>query len=72
MAEKLRLEENDLIADQYTRLQNTRSGYRWRTIPLWNSMSVELRAELSYPRFKRELKKWILKARPPNEELEED
>ena len=37
MAEKLSMEDDDLIAPQYTRLQNTRSGYRWRTIPLWNS-----------------------------------
>ena len=64
MMEKLNVQDDISISPQFTRLQNTRMGFRWRTIPLWNSMNLELRTEKSYPRFKKNLKNWILKNRP--------
>ena len=63
---KIKIENDEKISTSFARLKNTESGFRWRTIPKWNSLSLELRKENSYPRFKRNLKKWILKQRPPN------
>ena len=64
--DKIKLENDNELSTNIPRLQNTASGFRWRTVTLWNGMSSELRSELSYPRFKRNLKKWIIKRRPPN------
>ena len=63
---KINVTNDDKLSTTIPRLQNTESGFRWRTVTWWNEMSQELRRELSYPRFKNKLKKWILKCRPPN------
>ena len=62
---KIEIDNENKLSTSHPRLQNTDSGFRWRTVSLWNELSPELRAELSYPRFKKQLKTWILKSRPP-------
>ena len=62
---KIKIEKDNRLSTSTPRIQNTESGFRWRTVISWNEMSPELRQELSYPRFKRNLRKWILKCRPP-------
>ena len=66
LAEKFSRIEDDKIATEKPRLKNTEKGFRWRSVSLWNSMIPSLRQEKSYPRFKNQLRKWILKQRPPN------
>ena len=59
--EKIKMEEEEKISTLEPRLQNTENGFRWRSTFLWNSMSLELRQEKYYPRFKKLLKLWIMK-----------
>ena len=65
LATKLTLHPDNTITTSTPRLQNTSMGLRWRYCTNWNSMTPELRKNISLPRFKTNLKRWILDARNP-------
>ena len=68
LREKFQLNTDNTINTPIPRLMNTEKGYRWRVISQWNNMDTELRGELSFPRFKKSLKRWIMSRRPPKED----
>ena len=65
LSEKINVGDDEKISTSEPRLQNTENGLRRRSIVLWNSLNLELRQEKLYPRFKKRLKIWIMKQRPP-------
>ena len=48
------------ISTKGNRLQSTGKMFRWNTVRIWNTMSVELREETNITRFKRGIKRWLL------------
>ena len=57
LSEKIKITEDNMISTDKPRLQNTARGFRWRCVPLWNSMEQDIRTETSLPIFKKNLKK---------------
>ena len=41
LADKITVEPDNTISTKNPRLMNTSTGFRWRIIPLWNSLSRE-------------------------------
>ena len=71
MADRIEINEENLISTQYPRLQNSLRGFRWKSTAQWNNMDPELREELSLPRFKKNVRRWIVNRRPPNQNIEQ-
>ena len=76
---KLNIDEDLRLTTDPARIQNTLTSYRWRAIPLWNTLDDELRHNNSLPSFKAKLKKWIIARRElpgheqdPDSDLESD
>ena len=64
LADNITAEQDNNISKKLPSLMNT--GFRWRVVPLWNSMNQEMKDEESYPRFKTKVKNWIMRKRPPS------
>ena len=60
MKDKIRPVEDNKVETQLPRLMTTTLSFRWRTTRSWNSMPNELRSNTSLPRFKKQLKKWLM------------
>ena len=61
--EKFTIHEDFLISTSPARLMTTATGWRWRTVPEWNSLSQELRNCNKLNIFKNGLKKHLLSLR---------
>ena len=66
MSEKIKIDQENKISTSKPRLQNTMRGFRWKSIKYWNDLDTDLREEMSLPKFKRNIRKWIINQRPPN------
>ena len=42
----------------------SRRSFKWRKVAEWNDLSMELRSELNFLKFKRELRREIIRRRP--------
>ena len=58
--DKIKLEEDNTISTSSPHIQNTDSGFCWRSIALWNSLNLSLRQEKSYPKKKKKKKKLFI------------
>ena len=65
MRRTLEIDTESKLSTAYPRLQFTAGCYRWRGIQYWNSMPDSLRNNLILPKFKKQLKLWIIQQRPP-------
>ena len=59
MADKIHLENNDVVRTTNPRLQLTASSFRWNTTQNWNKLPSYIRSEVSLNRFKKSLKTWL-------------
>ena len=69
LAEKLTIEDDELISTAQPRLLITKQTFRCNTVLTWNTLPDTLRAETSLVIFKKTLKKWLMES---NDSLPDD
>ena len=52
-----------IISTSAPRLLMVAHSFRWKTVGLWNQMGQEIRTQLSLPKFKKMVKKWLKEQR---------
>ena len=63
MKRQFLVDNQNKISTAQPRLQFSEDCYRWRTIRYWNDLPDTIRGNLVLPKFKKQLKKWILERR---------
>ena len=63
--EQLTLDNDFIVTTNAPRLLLTSNSFKYRSIGKWNQLDLNIRNELSFPRFKKSLKNWIILQRPP-------
>ena len=63
---KISVDENDMVLTNRPRLRNTETNFRHRTARQWNAMPARIRGIKSLPRFKMNVKRWIIQRRSRN------
>ena len=60
---KINVLDNMTLSTSAARLQSTQASFRWRSISTWNQLPSDIRHQQSLPKFKSNVKKWILSRR---------
>ena len=63
LAEKFTVNEDSTVSTAPARLMTVRTSFHWRGVTIWNNLSQEWRNNLSHPRFRKDLRKWLIAQR---------
>ena len=66
LTQKLEVNQDKSVTIQPARIQLSNSSFRWRAAYLWNSTPMEVRHATNIVGLKKQIKKWIIEARPPD------